>query len=453
MDAEIGKKTIWDFLKREHIVFLALVFLFYFFWSLAQPPFAAPDEAMRYQIPQFIFHNGYLPHGAEEAIRNPQWGISYGFAPYFSQIIGVAFMKIAGLFTGDSYILFMAARLVNVIFATLTVWVCFKIAAHLFRQETYRWLFVILVAFLPQFVFLGTYINNDMMAIFSTSLIILAWATGLKEKWPLRSCVILGIGMGLCALSYYNAYGFLLLSAILFFVSNLLMDKRHFREREFRRKIYVVAGVFLAIAAWWFIRNYMIYDGDILGFATTERYQEMYASDALKPSLAQTMERQRVSLSNMLFSKGWLKITYLSMIGCFGSMDIWLPIWVYIVYTVIFAVGFAGCLASLIAFVKSENTAEKKKKWLLGICMAFAIVIPVLLSMYYSYASDYQPQGRYVLSCLLPLMFFVTAGIKTILDKLCKNRKTATVLVAVLATAIIAITLYCCFGVFLPAYQ
>ena len=85
--------------------------------------------------------------------------------------------------------------------------------------------------------------------------------------------------------------------------------------------------------------------------------------------------------------------------------------------------------------------------------MAFAIVIPVLLSMYYSYASDYQPQGRYVLSCLLPLMFFVTAGIKTVLDKLCKNKKTTTVLVAVLATAIIAITLYCCFGVFLPAYQ
>ena len=94
MTAKLGKTTVWDVDRREHIIFLALVFVFYFFWSLAQPPLAAPDEGMRYQIPQFIFENGYLPHGAEEAIRNPQWGISYGFAPYISQILGVPLMKI-----------------------------------------------------------------------------------------------------------------------------------------------------------------------------------------------------------------------------------------------------------------------------------------------------------------------------------------------------------------------
>ncbi|MEA5002691.1 MAG: DUF2142 domain-containing protein [Christensenella sp.] len=408
---------------------------------------------MRYQIPQFIFENGYLPHGAEEAIRNPQWGISYGFAPYVSQIIGVLFMKIAGIFTGDAYAIFMAARLVNVIFATLTVWISFKIAEQLFAQRVYRLLFVVLVAFLPQFIFLSSYINNDMMAIFSTSLIVFAWVTGLKDGWPVKSCVVLGIGMGLCALSYYNAYGFLLLSVVLFFVSNLLLEKRSFREKEFRRSIYIVIILFAAIAAWWFIRNYMIYNGDILGFKTTEHYQELYAIDSLKPSMAETIQRAGIPLGQMLTGKGWLLFSYLSMVGCFGALDIWLPIWIYAVYSAIFAVGMIGCVMAFVAFVRSENTKEKRQKLLLGICMALAIVIPVVLSAYYSYTSDYQPQGRYVLSCLLPLMFFMTTGIKTIVEKICKSKKSEAIAVAVVCLAVAGIAIYCYAGVLWPAYH
>lgn len=452
MTAKLGKTTVWDVVRREHIIFLALVFVFYFFWSLAQPPLAAPDEGMRYQIPQFIFENGYLPHGAEEAIRNPQWGISYGFAPYVSQILGVPFMKIAGIFTSDPGTLVVAARLVNVIFATLTVWISFKIAARLFGRRIYRLLFVVLVAFLPQFVFLSGYINNDMMAIFSTSLIVLAWVSGIKDRWPVKSCVILGIGMGLCALSYYNAYGFLLLSVVLFFASNLLLEKRSFREKEFRKSVYIVAGLFLAIAAWWFIRNYIIYDGDILGFRTTEHYQELYAIDKLKPSMVETIQRQGIPLGEMLVQRGWLLFTYLSMVGCFGAMDIWLPVWVYAVYTVIFAVGIAGCIMALVRFARSGNPDGKRRKWLLGTCMVLAIVIPVVLSAYYSYTSDYQPQGRYILSCLIPLMLFMTVGIKTILEKICKNKKSVAIALAVICLAVAGIAVYCYFGVLLPAY-
>ncbi|WP_066646817.1 phospholipid carrier-dependent glycosyltransferase [Christensenella timonensis] len=452
MTAKLGKTTVWDVVRREHIIFLALVFVFYFFWSLAQPPLAAPDEGMRYQIPQFLFENGYLPHGAEEAIRNPQWGISYGFAPYVSQILGVPFMKIAGIYTSDPGTLVVAARLVNVIFATLTVWISFKIAARLFGRRIYRLLFVVLVAFLPQFIFLSSYINNDMMAIFSTSLIVLAWVSGIKDRWPVKSCVILGIGMGLCALSYYNAYGFLLLSVVLFFASNLLLEKRSFREKEFRKSVYIVAGLFLAIAAWWFIRNYIIYDGDILGFRTTEHYQELYAIDKLKPSMVETIQRQGIPLGEMLVQRGWLLFTYLSMVGCFGAMDIWLPVWVYAVYTVIFAVGMAGCIMALVRFARSGNTDGKRRKWLLGTCMVLAIVIPVVLSAYYSYTSDYQPQGRYILSCLIPLMLFMTVGIKTILEKICKNKKSVAIALAVICLAVAGIAVYCYFGVLLPAY-
>lgn len=38
----------------------------------------------------------------------------------------------------------------------------------------------------------------------------------------------------------------------------------------------------------------------------------------------------------------------------------------------------------------------------------FALLIPNYLNAYYSYSSDFQPQGRYSMPMLIPLMYFVT---------------------------------------------
>ena len=38
------------------------------------------------------------------------------------------------------------------------------------------------------------------------------------------------------------------------------------------------------------------------------------------------------------------------------------------------------------------------------------MLIPVLLSAHYSYTIDYQAQGRYIMSMLIPLMLIVSMG-------------------------------------------
>ena len=41
----------------------------------------APDERMKMPVCEFLVKHGTLPHGGDESIRDPIWGISYAVTP------------------------------------------------------------------------------------------------------------------------------------------------------------------------------------------------------------------------------------------------------------------------------------------------------------------------------------------------------------------------------------
>ena len=109
LDEELGAFAMRT-VKKEYLLtsgILVLLFGFYVVWAVTQPYNSAPDEYMRYQIPEFIYQHGALPHGGDPSIRNPIWGISYGFTPILSYIISAGFMKVTSLFTTDPFALLM----------------------------------------------------------------------------------------------------------------------------------------------------------------------------------------------------------------------------------------------------------------------------------------------------------------------------------------------------------
>ena len=59
-------------LKRGYLIclFLALTI-----WSMATTSGSGPDEAMKYDICNYIASHGKLPDGTDPALRNPIWGI------------------------------------------------------------------------------------------------------------------------------------------------------------------------------------------------------------------------------------------------------------------------------------------------------------------------------------------------------------------------------------------
>lgn len=445
--------------KHIKIAFIILIFIFTLIISINIKEGNAPDEGMKRLVCEYIQKHSALPLGNDPEVVNQNWGTSYAFTPILSYIISAIFMKFVTLFSSNSHILTIAARFTSVLCYTGTAVMTIKIGDILFeKKKFYKWLFIILVTFLPQFIFLGAYINNDSIAVFSTSIIVYSWLIGLKSNWNNKSIICLGIGIGICALSYYNAYGYILTSLILFIFGFIINKKDKFDYKKFLKKFLIVFLISFAIAGWWFIRSYIVYDGDFLGLNASNQCAEELASDDLKPSNLQTPHKKHESIIHMITKSIWTKQMIRSFIGSFGSVSISLPNIVYLFYYMIFMLGMIGGIIYIIKNFISKIYKENKILLIIEIIFVLNIIIPNVLNLYYSYFSDFQPQGRYSMPMLIPFMYFITLGLKEILERILniklikekllkntENKKVENIIVLILIVVLIIISL-----VFLP---
>ena len=402
-------------INQEQIFYICLLggcFLLYLMWAMIIPFDHGPDEHMRYQIPQFIYKYGYLPHGGDERIREATWGISYGFTPITSYIISALFMKITSFFTKSASALLLSARFVSVISSTGTVYFCIKISKKLLTG-VFRYVFVISVALLPQFVFISSYVNNDAFGIFTIAWVIYAMLVAKEKNWDLKSCIFLGIGLGLCALSYYNCYGIILV-ALFYAIISVCFDKNIDNKLKFIfiRILWVAVPAFI-IAGWWFIRNAIIYDGDFLGLNTSAKYSQMYAVEAYKPSNRLTPNNMSMSLKEMLIDRKWLESTISSFVGKFDAMSVPLEDWCY---NIMYIVAVIGLLGSFIPR-KISKMNIKNYDWIFELSMYIMCITTIGISVFYSYFSDFQPQGRYCLPMLVSLNIILFNGWSAIFNR------------------------------------
>ncbi len=398
-----------------------------------------PDEIMRYRVPYFIFENGHLPFGNELALRDPSWGFSYAYTPYLPSLIASVFMRITSLFTLDQNAILLSARLVSVFSAAFTWLLCYSIGEKLFKNQFYSLFLCILVCFLPQFIFVSSYLNNDSFSIMLGALIIDLWLAGDRYKWKKSICIELGISLGMLALTYYNAYGFILAS-VLFCLVSARQNKISWEDIGMRVLI-VITSAFI-VCGWFFVRN-LILHGDVLGMNTMYSEGELYAIDALKMSNRATPQRLGYSIIDSLTTKdfigvSWIESTMNSFIGMFGYMSISLQDGFYNSYKVIIGVGFfIGILSWGIQCLR------RRKKWFLFISLLLCMIVPFILSIKYSYTIDYQPQGRYLLSMLVPLMIFTVEGFKILFGRLFRFKGSSLVNITIVAIYI---------GLFLHTY-
>lgn len=461
------------------LIFLAALFVFLFLWAAVQPFDTSPDERMRFDIVQYVAEYGKLPHGGDPAIRDASWGISYAFNPILAYMVMAVFVKIAGIFTGELQTLVMAARMVNILLGCGTAFLLIRLGKYFFKKWN-LWLFVSLSMLLPGTLFVFSYVNTDGLAIFSTVLILLFWARAMKEGWTVRNCIGLAAGISLCALSYYNAYG-VILASILFFAADILF----FREKKWDfsllfRRGFLITAIVAVLAGWWFVRSYVIYDGDILGMKTSSLYSQMYALEELKPQNRFVYADTGKSVWDMFFfvpgkwPHNWLITVAVSFVGTFGYMKVFMPYWLSRGYFLLFAVGFLGVLLQFrrtfsmgrresLVMSKSlgNETIKVRCSWisrknstqgLFHCCLAMTAVIPMALLIYYAYCSDFQAQGRYLLPGLPALMYFVTLGISGLLERTVKKEKARQMVCLALCILLAGAALFTYVTVVYPHY-
>ena len=414
-------------------------FFLYLMWAVIIPYDHAPDEYMRYDIPEYIFKYGRLPHGGAEEIRNPIWGFSYGFTPITSYIIGAFFMWITSIFNASDFALLIAARLVSVLFSVGTVFLCIKISNRIFKS-VFKYAFVISVAILPQFVFISSYVNNDAFGLFTVAWIIYAMIYANDNKWNLKSCIFLGVGIGLCLISYYNCYG-IIIAAFIFAILSVIYDEsiEHKFKFAMTRIIWILITVLL-VSGWWFIRNAILYDGDFLGLSTSRKYGEKYAWDMYKPSNRVTPYNSGLSMKEMLIDKKWIELTAKSFIGYFDYMSLPVKDWCYnIMYVVA-----AACIVGNLIPGRLCGIAKDKTFSFVKLAMVIMCIITIGLSVGYSYFSDFEPQGRYLLPMLISFNLLIINGWERIFNR-CNHK------IKGLGAAII-IGIYCVVCIYSTSY-
>lgn len=404
-------------LSKSEIAYCVFCGIFYFIWAISKPFNYGPDEYMRYDISLFLFQNNRLPIGAEAI--NSIWGFSYAHFPtVLGNILSYIPMKVAGSFTNNSSIILIAARLVSVFSGVLTVYFVIKTSKVMFATSV-KWIMVIFVSTLPQFAFLSSYVNNDIVALMGASITLYSWCYAYKNKFDLKNSIALALGIAICALSYFNSYGWIFLSMV-FFSGCYIINK--LERKKLVKYGLVISSIVIVCISYFFVRHYILY-GDFLGFETVNKFGEMYAIQDFKPSVKLSFKEQGGTIVDMLFRQTWINSTCKSFIECFGYMNVWGHSYIYSIHG--FLLLFVLYVLTIYIILEYRNVtmasikARSKTIAFYSIILC-SMIIPVLLSVSNSYTSDYQAQGRYVIGALLGYSIFITKSADIVISKINK---------------------------------
>lgn len=439
----IFRKQIIAFIGNDYltIIIVSSFFAWFLLWSLILPYNSGPDEFMRFDVVKYIYRFRSLPRGDDPILCTANsWGVSYAYSPYLAYLIGAGLMYVAALMGHTGFALFHVARLVSVISSTITIIFLIKISKTLKLKN--RYLLPVLVGLLPEFTFISAYVNNDSLAIMSVAIIIYAWIIGLESRWDFKSCVYLMTGMAICVASYYNCYGYLLFSFIGFVSSNIYWSIKEKQSKVI--KSMMTKGVFMllgtiSISGWWFIRNYYLYDGDILGSNASEAAAIKYAVAELNPLNKQSLKEQGVTLYEMLIGYDWIRISAKSFVAGFGYMQFFIKEYMYWIVGAIIIIG-------IILKISSAFKEKKRKMIFFDILLILSSLVVLMLSIIYSYTSDFQAQGRYLLPMLIPMMIFVSYGYNIL------QNPQKRVIIPMMTVIMILINIYSLGLVIIPAY-
>ncbi len=478
-----GKKT---FLVPE-ILFYLSVFAAITCFAMVQSYGEPPDEVNRFKVVSFICRHGYLPHGADPEVLLDGYGASYAFQPMLTYIIQGFLLRFLKLFTTDSYVLLVSARMVNVVFGVLMAYFVRQISRELWENPYLQWTFTVMTVFLPQNIFLHSYINTDSMAMLAVAVICLALLRAQRTGYDRKDCILLAVGIILCAMSYYNAYG-IILAAILVFALNYVHIGKHAGTQNAHGaaagktglwiewgpllgKGIFISVIVLAGISWWFIRNGLLYDGDIIAMNARRECSIQTATEDFNPLTRFTYLNAGIPLTDMLFGTSYITLVFKSFIAMFGAMGIPTHRLIYHFYGYFW---LAACAAALFLPKQFWCPAEKsewanpgkslqkggrKARLLIYIGMALFSLITIGLSIFYSYTWDFQPQGRYILPVLIPFMYVVTTGVQKLCGLLEKwiSRPSGAVLGKLFCAGIMAYVLlaflYSLFRCVLPYYS
>lgn len=278
--------------SQSKVVLLILVVfaVISLFWSVFVPVFESPDESTDYEFGRYYARTWKLPVLTD----NPRPQGVHVYEPLYFYILGsVSKLINAPLSEGSKYeysdqwkrlreqkvINFYRhdpsefkfnwdqlvwslhlMRLISVLLSVGSVWFVYKMGREVFPEPS--WLPItgmMLFAFNPQFLFLGSALNVVDMVIFSTTILLWLLMRFMKRKInKAKDIVVLGVSMGMAILSKMTALPILAVVVI------GIGWKKLVEKKPIMNAILLFLVVFLLTGGWYLVRNQVLY-GEFTG--------------------------------------------------------------------------------------------------------------------------------------------------------------------------------------------
>lgn len=365
----------------------------------------APDEWMRSLVPQAIASGNLFPSGYDEEAIYDLGNWSYAFYPQMlGSYVSAAFMALAKLIGAGTSMVFVSGRFGSILLSLITLacmFLCVKTIVDKRSGGGCQGIFfgnvtIVLLGFWPQYAFISSYMNNEIVALCGASIMCCMLSIGHLDGWTIRRGLLLAIGIIVAALGYWNVYGFIL-AAILLFIGSVVSQRD--LPRESKAKIIGFAALLSALGTLPFFALNLVRYGDVTGMSAFHSAYERWlegGGEVLQHPYSQ-------GLASLLLDTDYLKTTVKSFIGFFGYMTIPLSPMLYLLYATVVAAG-------VLAYILTARAYRGGHRVACYLAAAFSSCVTVALSLYYTLTVDYQPQGRYVICILIPLVLLVTLG-------------------------------------------
>ncbi len=319
-------------------------------------------------------------------------------------------------------------RLVSVLLSTLVVWTTYLIARSLFpaREEIALGAMAI-NAFWPQFLFIGSVVNNDIMVTAFASLVLLFLLRIVVHETGFRDWLALGLCLAGAFASKRNALSLF----PLVFVGLSIPALRELKKISAPLRWLIVALLVLSAAlAWWLFQNVIL-------------------SLPYFGSYAKTLSRARVFLDPSTIAErlNWrsffdtLQYAFITFWAEFGWGNIGIETWIYDL------VACACLLAGLgLLFFGRKSRAQIKLGLVILVADVFFVTaLPMYISLYKG--RMFLMPGRYILPAISAASVLLGVGLAGPTPT-----RVARILMVVVATLMFAFALLAPFRYILPAY-
>lgn len=387
--------------KNKWLLFIiSLYFILAVNYAINVPIFESPDEPDHFLYVKYIIKYQRLPLLEDNNPESPRTAIHPPLYYLLSAVIYAPFQAYDhpvehkynekfGLINRNRYFHkdenmrehypFYIIRLFSILLGMLTIIFGWKTANEIFGESQYLIIgSTALIAFIPQFIYISSSVNNDNLANFISSVIFWILIRMAKSDFlNKKELVFLGAGLGFAAITKFTAL-FLIPFAIL---ALYIIQKD---KKEYIKNVIFICALTGIISGWYYFRNYIMYDYALGGNFGSKR--GIFSSYFIKP------------FANMML---------LSFFGLFGWMNIVMARILSYLYIIFYGIGF---LSALIFISVKASLINKYKKVKLCYWILFSgIILSLISNIRYNMTND-DYQGRHMLTIIAPFAILTVAG-------------------------------------------